>query len=217
METDKVSSKHFSLEVKGLSKKFGKQKLFEQLNFHLIEKETLAIIGSNGSGKSSLLKIIAGVLPPTKGVVELKINNSLIEKDKIHQHINICAPYLSLIEEFTLAEHLNFHAKFKPLQISVNLEEEVKKSGLELSYHKLISDFSSGMKQRLKLILSFCYVGNLILLDEPTSHLDENGKKWYKNLVSRFSTDRMLIIFSNEAEEYLSITEKIINIESIKM
>jgi len=205
-----------NLEVNNLSKKFNKQKLFSELSFNINAGNILAVTGANGSGKSTLLKIIAGLIPAQKGEVNFYINHKKVENRNLHKHINICAPYLEIIEEFTLLEQLEFHAKFKPLKATIEINKVIEAAGLLSSLNKNISDFSSGMKQRLKLILTFCYQANILLIDEPTSHLDEEGKNWYKTLIEGLSKNQILIIFSNEREEYASFTNNLINIESIK-
>ncbi|MFQ3214001.1 MAG: ABC-type multidrug transport system ATPase subunit [Marivirga sp.] len=212
MAIDTTESPRFEITITKLSKGFNKQKLFSELSFSLKTNETLAITGANGSGKSTLLRILAGVLPPTKGTITISKNNKIVSADNLHQHINICAPYLDLIDEFTLREHLTFHSKFKEEIRDVSLEETIQRAGLHHSYSKLVAEFSSGMKQRLKLILSLCFVGDILLLDEPTSHLDQAGKKWYQDIMKVYSKNRITIIFSNEPSEYTLFTKKFINI-----
>lgn len=213
MGVDQSDNFSLGIKVNKLSKKFNQQRLFNDLSFSLIANDTLAIVGSNGSGKSTLLKIIAGVIPPTKGEVIIEEDDKRITSEKLHRQINICAPYLDLLDEFTLKEHLLFHEKFKALLKNVSLENVLIDAGLNNSYNKLVGEFSSGMKQRLKLILSLCYEGNIILLDEPSSHLDQKGKQWYQNLMTKYTANRITIIFSNEPEEYGPFTKKMINIE----
>jgi ABC-type multidrug transport system ATPase subunit len=204
------------LELRSLSKKFNKNHLFKNLNLSIAEGETVAITGANGSGKSTLLKIISGLIAPQKGEIIISVNQHTINKEDYHKHINICAPYVDLIEDFTLEEHLNFHSQYKkPVDINFLLEE-LKNCGLEPHRHKLVREFSSGMKQRLKLILTCCFSGEILLLDEPSSHLDESGKNWYKRIINKRVNNSITLIFSNDVNEYINFTENLINIESLK-
>ena len=200
------------LIIEQLSKKYPKNRLFDNLNYKFVSNNVYAITGENGSGKSTLMKIIAGVTPPTHGEVTFLEAGVKINKDNLHKMIGISAPYLSLIEEFTLQEHLDFHSKFKEVLDDINLLEEIESAKLLPSLNKNISEFSSGMQQRLKLILCCCFQSQLILLDEPCSHLDSNGKKWYTQLLSKTKKDRLVLIASNEPSEYNDFTEKIIYI-----
>lgn len=200
------------LILEGLSKRYPKNKLFENLNYTFDLNNVYAITGENGSGKSTLIKIIAGVIAASKGQVTFKSNGEFIEKEKIHSLLGITAPYLHLIEEFTLKEHLEFHKKFRPIRSNFDLKEEIEKANLHLSMNKAVSEFSSGMQQRLKLILCCAFESEILLLDEPTSHLDTKGVNWYKDLVNRASNDRITLIASNDPTEYADFAEKIINI-----
>lgn len=200
------------LILEELSKKYPKNKLFENLNHTFEINNTYAITGENGSGKSTLIKIIAGVIAPSKGTVKYVKNGNSIDKESIHQILGITAPYLNLIEEFTLSEHLNFHSKFKTTLINTDIMNEIENANLIQSLSKPIAEFSSGMQQRLKLILCCCYNAKVMLLDEPTSHLDSAGVEWYKDLLKRTSADRITLIASNNPIEYNDFAKKIINI-----
>jgi len=204
------------LELKSLSKKFNKNHLFKNLNLSIIEGETVAITGANGSGKSTLLKIISGLIAPQKGEIIISVNQRTINKEDYHKHINICAPYVDLIEDFTLEEHLNFHSQYKKPIDRNFLSEELKNCGLEPHRNKLVREFSSGMKQRLKLILTCCFNGEILLLDEPSSHLDESGKNWYENIIEKRVNNSITLIFSNDVQEYTNFTKKIVNIGTLK-
>ena len=203
----------YTLSVQKVAKRFNKTKLFNEIDFQLIGNDKLAITGQNGSGKSTLLKIIAGIIPPSKGKVNVLANDKEVSKEEYFKHFNICAPYTELIEEFSLREHLAFHQNFKEPIYDGEVAEIVEEAGLLNNLDQKLNSFSSGMKQRVKLILAICYNSTVILLDEPTSHLDEVGKIWYKKLLSNYSHERICIIFSNETEEYIFFTKKIVNIE----
>ncbi|GAA5021511.1 putative ABC transporter ATP-binding protein YybJ [Marivirga lumbricoides] len=206
------------IQLTNLSKKFVSNTLFKDLNACFEPNSVHAIIGPNGSGKSTLLKIIAGVLAPTKGeIIFKKDDGAIIPKDNYFQNISICAPYLELIEELTLIEHIHFHQKFKVPYDDQEVLEEIKNAKLSNSLNKPISEFSSGMKQRAKLILATCYQSELLLLDEPTSHLDKEGKEWYNQLLIRKINNRITLFFSNDEEEFSIFTNKLINIESLKV
>lgn len=202
------------IQLINLSKKFVNNLLFKDLNQNFQNNNIYAITGSNGSGKSTLLKIIAGYLSPTKGEVKFVKNNIEVLKENYFDYINICAPYLTLIEDFTLKEQLAFHQEFKKPLEGINLNEEIDKAYLTKSLDKPISEFSSGMQQRVKLILATCYQSDILLLDEPTSHLDASGKDWYLNLIKSKINNRITLIFSNEKAEFAIFTEKMINIDN---
>lgn len=154
-------------------------------------------------------------MPFTKGKLVLKINGDTVPVERIYKHLAISAPYLELPEEFTLMEFLKFHFKFKNISGQLSLKDLSEKLFLENSLNKPISNFSSGMKQRLKLGICFFSDAPLIFLDEPTSNLDKKGVDWYRNLVIDRGANKCLIIASNDQREY-DFCEQTVKLEDYK-
>lgn len=201
--------------AENLSKKFQRDWIFRNLNLHFQAPHSYTIIGPNGSGKSTLLQILAGLAPPTQGKLTFKATDKIISVDHIYRHLAIAAPYLELIEEFTLLEAVKFHIQFKPLKDGLSIQEFLEIMKLQKSISKMVKHFSSGMKQRLKLGLAFYSKTEIILLDEPTSNLDYQGIEWYHQEIEKNTQDRLLILCSNQSYEY-EFCENIIRITSFK-
>jgi len=191
-----------------LGKKYNREWVFRHLNFEINPGDTIAITGHNGSGKSTLLKVLGGYLTPSQGKVTYGDS-----KEHIQTQFGFAAPYLNLLEEFTLKEHLAFHNKFKKALCSH--DEMLALSNLAGAEDKLVKDFSSGMKQRLRLVLAFFYESSLLLLDEPTSNLDQDGTDWYLSMLQKVSDEQTMIIASNQPQEYAGANQ-IISIENFK-
>ncbi len=171
--------------------------IFRNLNIDFKSSTHYGILGNNGSGKTTLLKVISGILSPSEG----KVKWSHKEKDvseKISRYIGWASPHLELIDEFTLEETLSFHQKFKPWVANYSLPSLIKLSGLKKSIDKPLKYYSSGMKQRVKILMAVMSDVPLIILDEPCTNLDDNSIQWYRNLITEFSSDRLLIIGSND-------------------
>ena len=107
---------------------------------------------------------------------------------------------MELIEEMTLVEQLNFQAEFKRPIMDFHLM--IEKFGYKNIDHKQLSQFSSGMKQRVKLMLSIYFENEVIYLDEPTSNLDSTGIEWYQNEMQTLIGKRTILIASNQRYEY---------------
>ncbi|MEQ8238809.1 MAG: ATP-binding cassette domain-containing protein [Cyclobacteriaceae bacterium] len=193
--------------LKSVGKRFNKQWIFKNIDFELEENSRIAIIGANGSGKSTLMQIMAGYLSPSVGSVAYEP-----DLENIQLHFNYAAPYYELIEEYTLTELLHFHSQFKNPKIKIS--EMCKRANLTRAQNKPLMLFSSGMKQRVKLILAFFFDSKVIFLDEPTANLDEEGALWYKKEIEAI-TDSCILIASNQKFEY-SFTSEHINIENFK-
>ncbi|MEQ9466354.1 MAG: ATP-binding cassette domain-containing protein [Ekhidna sp.] len=181
----KITGKH-------IGKKFRKNWIFRDLNFEFSSGETVAITGKNGAGKSTLIQIIAGYLTPSEG--EILIDGKPI--DDPSPQTTFVGPYTEIIEEFTLGEFLKFHSKFKTPACTI--EEMAQSASLPLN--KVIGEFSTGMKQRARLITAFFFENDLIFLDEPTSNLDAEGFDWWKSQLERFDK-RLVFIASNDPGE----------------
>ena len=124
------------------------------------------------------------------------------EDDDIYKCISIAAPYLELVEEMTLQEFLHFHNGLKKWLPSVSTKKIISILQLEKAADKQIRYFSSGMKQRVKLAQAIFSNVPVILLDEPATNLDGEGILLYKDLVNNYCKDRLLIVSSNDKQEY---------------
>jgi ABC-type multidrug transport system ATPase subunit len=189
--------------IKNLGKKFNKEWIFRGIDFEITSKQKLVILGGNGSGKSTLLQVLSGFVSPNEGEVIYTSNGLPVDPEKIKDHISFASPYLQLIEDFTLAEMVDHARSFKPFKEKLNNKDLISLIELESSQNKLIKQFSSGMKQRLKLGLAILADTPVVLLDEPVSNLDKNAIAWYKELITQHTKDRTVIVCSNAiADEY---------------
>ncbi|MEX0812124.1 MAG: ABC transporter ATP-binding protein [Chitinophagales bacterium] len=189
--------------------KYSSEYIFKNLNFTFQEQNIYAILGPNGSGKSSLMKVLSGFVSPSKGHLYFKNNDEIIEEEKLFSEISFSAPYIELIEEFTLQEQLTFHAKFKPFVNDLDVMQIMQIIELEKHADKAVANFSSGMKQRLKLGLSILSNSSIILLDEPATNLDSDGVLWYQKILKQYAGNRIVIIASNRPDEYEMANERL--------
>ncbi len=192
-----------------LSKRFNREWIFRNFSFEFITGKTYAIIGPNGSGKSTLLQILWGQMPASEGTISYQSINSIIPATEIYQSIAIATPYMDLIDEFTLEEMIQFHVGFKPTRSMKSVEEMIEKMGLQHARKKMISNFSSGMRQRLKLGIAFSTQADILFLDEPTSNLDKKSIDWYWDTLTPLLANTLVIIASNQETEYPTTAEKI--------
>lgn len=203
------------IEIRNLGKKFYREWIFRGVNLTLNKSEAYAFTGHNGSGKSTLMLTLAGILPPTQGEVFYSNAQQSIAHDDFYQYQSVVAPYMELIEEYTLAELLDFHLSFKPPLPAYSSKDMLRSMYLENAKHKYIKQFSSGMKQRLKLGLAFYVQSPVLFLDEPCSNLDHQGIQWYKSEIQQALKEKLIIICSNQPYEY-DFSKNIISIEQYK-
>ena len=197
------------LVLNNIGKKFPPDWIFKKIDFQFNEGHKYALIGPNGSGKSTLLKILSGHLTPSQGKLLPLLNDTLIPLDQLYKHISFAAPYMDLIEEFTLAETIRFHTQFKPLRNNMSVSDLMDLLKLQKSVNKPLKFFSSGMKQRVKLGLALYSDVPLVLLDEPTTNLDVEGADWYLEGISSLPKNTLLIVASNTPSDYESFDHKL--------
>lgn len=189
--------------VHELGKKFQKNWVFRNFDFHFKNGRSYALTGPNGSGKSTLLQIISGFIPATSGFVQYKKSGgSSVPAALFYKDHTFASPYMELTEEFTLSEIIQFHFNFKKIVDGLSLKSVAERMYLSASLHKPIKYFSSGMKQRLKLGLAFYAKVPVLLLDEPTTNLDEKGVEWYHEEVTKQQKNKLIIVSSNVKNEY---------------
>lgn len=196
-------------------RKFSNQWIFRNLSYTISSGEKVWISGKNGSGKSTLLQVIAGNLLCTEGNVSYEWNGRKISDD-FFSHISFTAPYLDLPDEFSLPEILRFHFKFKKRLNEISDEDLMAFSNLSYAIEKPVRNFSSGMKQRAKLLLAICTDAPILLLDEPCSNLDEEGMQWYATLIEKFAAQRTIIVASNHLKEEHHFCQRQIDIHNFK-
>jgi ABC-type multidrug transport system ATPase subunit len=182
-------------------KRYSREWIFRHINYEFTNGNTYAITGNNGSGKSTLLQVIAGAVQHNEGKIDFLNAGHSIAVNSHYQHLTIAAPYLELPEEMTLVEFLQFHQAFKPMIASVTHNEIIAIVGLSNAAHKQIRNFSSGMKQRIKLAQAIFSNVPVVLLDEPCSNLDAEGIALYHSLIINYCSNRLLIISSNDEQE----------------
>jgi len=193
-----------NIELHDIGKRYRLEWIFRGINCAFHSGERYALLGPNGSGKSTLLKVLSGHLSPSKGAIVFKSGETKqteIAPDHIYKSISYAAPYIELIEEFTLEEALRFHAGLRPMLPGMSLARLYDLLALPRARSKEIRFFSSGMKQRVKLALAVCSHTPALLLDEPATNLDVQGVEWYKNLIREFAADRLVVIASNDPHD----------------
>lgn len=203
------------LHLTNIGKKYHKNWVFRNVDFQFSTPGSYVIKGSNGSGKSTLLKILSGHLSASEGEQKLIIDSSEIPLEHWPEHIAYAAPYFQLIENMDLEEFLKFYTQFKPLKKDITIDKLITSAYLESSRNKQIKNFSSGMKQRLKLALSILSDSSFILLDEPSTNLDKQSTDWFLKTLERYRGDRLVIIASN-VEDDLRLCNEEISVERYK-
>jgi len=201
---------NLKITLKDIGRRYNNEWIFRHINYTFESGKSYAILGHNGSGKSTFLKVLSSSLTPSEGELVYNYGDEVLGVDQVYQQLSLAAPYVELIEEFTLMELIDFHFKFKSYLPSFDKETVISLLGLEHALDREIRFFSSGMRQRVKLVLACCSASPLVMLDEPTSNLDSSGEEWYLTLIDRTKLkSRILVVCSNQKKEYEFCDENI--------
>lgn len=191
----------------GISKRFNRDILFREFTFNFKNNNKYAILGENSSGKSTLLKIIGGVLSPTKG--EINYSENIVESNQI----SFTSPEMDLLHDYSVQELFDFHFQFKKPKITI--KEQLTASKLSEFKDKKYYTLSSGLMNKVKLSLAIFSDSPILLLDEPCTNFDHENIKWYANMIKEYCDNQLIIVASNNANEYNFCNEHI-NIQNFK-
>ncbi len=202
-----------TLSVKQLKKSFGPNIVFSDVSFEH-QSSALGIAGSNGSGKSTFLKCLGGLLAPNTGEIAWEDNGTTIKKTVLKQKLGYAAPYINLYNELSCRENLLFISKMRHQSDSVKtIDLWISKVGLKQALDQPFGKLSTGQQQRLRLASALFYDPDILLLDEPGSNLDKSGRMLVSEIVEAFDTpEKLLIIASNNPDE-LSLCDQVYSIE----
>jgi ABC-type multidrug transport system ATPase subunit len=195
--------------VDRLGKRFNRKWIFRNLSTRILSGQKLAVAGPNGSGKSTLLKILAGALPQSEGTCSFFLHDRTLKEDEVPRQITFTGPYMELIDELTLREHMRFHTRFRKLRTTTDYHHIPEILGKNFNWEMPVRTMSSGMMQRLKLYIALCTEARVVFLDEPTTNLDEEGKAWFESTLADHCVGSTVIIASNDPFDHRSCTERI--------
>ena len=211
------------LEIKNLTKYYGKTLAVKDLSLELHAGEIFGFIGPNGAGKSTTIRSIMNLINKTKG--EVYFLGETLTKDNLtlKKQIGYLPSEVFLYEDLTVKEMLDYHESFYKKNLSKRRKELVKK--LKLDESKKIEDLSLGNQKKLGIVLAFMHEPKLLILDEPTSGLDPIKQQVFYDLLQEEKEKGTTIFYSTHILSEISkicdrvgiIKEgKLLKVESIK-
>lgn len=196
------NSKTLRLSARSLSHRFGRRRVFTDVSFECEVGDAVCITGRNGSGKSTLLRILTGLIVPSKGEVELSRNDEVLGKDSRRKALRLVSPEISMYESLTALENLELITRLSGIEVDRSaMDSALEQVGLEGRGHDFYGEYSSGMKQRLKIASAIISNPEVLLLDEPTANLDDAGKERIYHIMHDFQAHGILIFATNEKAE----------------
>jgi ABC-type multidrug transport system ATPase subunit len=198
-----------------LGKRFQYNWIIRNCNWHFDEGSLTGIAGGNGTGKSTMIKLLSTHLSPSQGKIYYLSDGEKLDHSEIYPSLSLVGPYTSLIQEYNINEQFKFHFKFKTPLFDFSFDEFLQILAFPGYKDKAIENYSSGMHQRLQLALAILSKTELLLLDEPTSFLDFDARKWFYLLLQKYRGSRTIIIASNDQDD-LQVCDSINDIRELK-
>lgn len=207
------------LEVKSLTKLYGKTVGAENISFEIAKGETVGFIGPNGAGKSTTMNMITGCLSPSNGEIKVDDINSADDPVNVKRLIGYLPEQPPLYNEFTVSEYLKLVLKMKKstLEPKGHIDVIVEKFGLKQVENRLIGNLSKGYRQRVGLAQAFTANPPYVILDEPTVGLDPKQKKQTLSLIKNMSSACGILLSSHILSEISFVCDRIIIIDQGKI
>ena len=184
------------VEVKNLKKKYGSKEAVKGISFNIKENEILGLLGPNGSGKTTTIGMMLGLLKPSNG--EILINGKKIEENRIEtlQKINFISPYIELPKKLTVRQNLIVYCRlYNVLDIKSRIEYLVEKLRLENLLNRVTGELSSGQKNRASLAKALINNPTVLFLDEPTASLDPEIGDFVRSFLENYKKEKKIINF----------------------
>lgn len=177
-----------AIELKGLVRGYGDRPVLDGIDLELVTGGSLALLGPNGSGKSTLLRVLAGLLRPGGG--EVGVLGATLPKEswKLRGRIGYLGHEPLLYEDLTGRENLEFQARMhgiEAVEAAARIEADLATVGMTRRSRGRVSDYSAGMRQRIAICRTVLHRPELLLLDEPDSNLDPEGRAAVRALIGR--------------------------------
>ncbi len=176
------------LKVRGLTFSYSRKPFIEDMNFSVDRGEIFGFLGPSGAGKTTLQKILTGLITTYKGSVELDgmecREHGASQSTNYYEKIGVDFEYSTLYEKLTARQNLEFFGSLYAKRTR-DVEEMLAEIGLENDADKKASDYSKGMKSRLNFVKALLHDPNILFLDEPTSGLDPTNSRLMKDMILR--------------------------------
>jgi len=197
------------LEVKGLTKQFGTSTVVDGLSFRISQGRCMALLGPNGAGKTTTLKMLSGLLEPSSGTIQF------IDKARadIRESIGYLPQYPSFFNWMSGKEFLEFTAKLARIsakEAASRANELLNRVGLKAAAKRKIGGYSGGMKQRLGLAQAIIHRPKLLILDEPVSALDPQGRREVMELLSEMKQETTVLFSTHVLHDAEEISDDVI-------
>ncbi len=185
-----------------ISQSFNNREILSDLCFEIKSQNSIVITGPNGSGKTTLIRIICNLLRPSSGDVKFYFDGNELSSTELYSNIGLVGPYLQLYNNLSALENYSFFAKIRGFNVDIPFFKSLMaKTGLAGRELDELRTYSSGMLQRMKYVCALLHKPEILVLDEPTANLDEEGSEIVYQIMEKQKQEKILILATNEPGE----------------
>jgi heme exporter protein A len=204
-----------AIRLRGLSREYGERLALRDVDLDVAEGETLALLGPNGSGKSTMLRILATLLRPTSGEVSVLGSSLPDESWKLRGRIGYLGHEPLLYRDLTGRENLELQARLHGIpraEAEARIEKDLELLEMSRRADDRVSGFSAGMRQRIAICRAVIHRPTLLLLDEPDSNLDPEGRELSRSLIGP-EEGRTRVLVSHEPERAIGEADLVVTLD----
>jgi ABC-2 type transport system ATP-binding protein len=206
------------IQVKNLSKNYGKQSAVQNLNFRLEEGQIVGFLGPNGAGKSTTLKMMMGLIRPSDGSILIDGKDPQEQEIALKKQIGYLAENNPLYPDMYVREFLAFIGNIHQLKnLDHRIQEVIEWVGLQKEAHKKIQELSKGYQQRVGIAMAILHDPKVLILDEPTSGLDPNQRAEIRDLIKSLQNNRIILFSSHILSEVEAICDRVLLLHQGKL
>lgn len=204
-----------AISLRGLGRDYGDRPALQDVDLELATGHTLVVLGPNGSGKSTMLRILSTLLRPTRGEVTVLGNELPKESWKLRGQIGYLGHEPLLYQDLTGRENLELQARLhglKPEEANARIDHDLELMEMSRRADGRVSEYSAGMRQRIAICRAVLHRPALLLLDEPDSNLDPEGRELAKNLIGP-GDGRTRVLVSHEPERARAEADAVLQLD----
>lgn len=207
------------LQLQRLCKQYGTKAAVDQVSVHL-EPGVYGLLGANGAGKTTLMRMICGVLKPTSGSIRLDGKTMQELGEQYYTHLGYMPQDFGFYPDFTTREFMLYMAAVKGMEkkaAKARTEELLELVNLRDAADKKIKSYSDGMKQRPGIAQAELNDPDILILDEPTAGLDPKERVRFRNIISGFARDKIVILSTHIVSDISYIADTILMMKQGKI
>ncbi|HOZ62557.1 MAG TPA: ABC transporter ATP-binding protein [Smithellaceae bacterium] len=206
-----------SISVTNLEKKFGDFTAVNKISFFVKKGEIFGFLGSNGSGKSTTIRMLCGIITPTSGAGMVAGHDIVTEPEEVKQSIGYMSQKFSLYEDLTPFENLRFYLgvySVDPALWSQRIDWVLKMTRLQEARDRLTKELPPGWRQRLALGCSLLHKPDVLFLDEPTSGVDPVTRRHFWNFIGQIAGEGITVFVTTHYMDEAQFCQRIVMIDA---